>query len=343
MLARLARQEHAARLAAEEAQKQGMRVTARFAARTVVREVALRWAALEGAAADPELRGLLRGVQDPGPLRPRPDLEDWLRRQHTEHFLTTRATSWFLTDAQGRQIARHPPAAKLVGRNFAFRDYFHGKGEDRPQSARGAGPLTDVHCSVVYESQAIGRRLVAFSAPVWGEKRAPAGKGPIAVLSMTVELGHFGVLQASLSKDQIAVLVDTRHDWVDGKGPKGLILHHPHLAELSRDPGLQKLPVFRLDPARVEWLQRLRRQALEHERREAQRPSDQQPAAEEGEVSDTLETNYRDPIGGAYRGPWLAAFEPVVIRRRAGAVKDIGWVVIVQERRGGAQTEAEDR
>ena len=40
-----------------------------------------------------------------------------------------------------------------------------------------------------------------------------------------------------------------------------------------------------------------------------------------------LEGSYRDPVGGEFGGPWLAAFEPVVV-----GDSDTGWVVIAQER-----------
>jgi serine/threonine-protein kinase len=338
-LAHLARQEHAARLAAEEAREQALGATARFAARTIVREVALRWAVLEGAASEPALHRLLRALETPGQLRLRPErrqLLAWLEQQYHDNYLTTRATSWVLTDAQGRHLARYPDDPKLVGRNFAFRDYFHGQGKDWPESARGFKPLTEPYCSVVYESQATGHRLVAFSVPVWGTK-GPSGDRPVrAVLSMTVELGHFGTLQTSLARDQIAVLVDTRSDWLEGVHRKGLILHHPALAEQLRRQQPGKLPIFRLDPTRVDELKDLGRQALAYERNQAQLPWDQQAGNPPPETSASRDRDYRDPASGAYRGPWLAAFEPVIIKRRANQVKDIGWVVIIQQRRPGA-------
>ena len=47
-----------------------------------------------------------------------------------------------------------------------------------------------------------------------------------------------------------------------------------------------------------------------------------------------FEEDWRDPVGGPYAGPWLAAFEPVPVEGRLEPVRDTGWVVVVQERAG---------
>jgi tRNA A-37 threonylcarbamoyl transferase component Bud32 len=337
-LAHLGRQEHQTRLAAEQAQEDGIQMAARFAARTTAREVALRWAVLEGVAADPQLRHLLTslpGAESLGSQPTRRQLDTWLERWHADHARTTRAASWFLTDAQGRHLARHPAAAKLVGQNFSFRDYFHGGGRDLPEPTPGLRPLRDVYCSIVYESQATGRRLIALSVPVWNDEPTVSERRVLAVLSMTVEVGRFAALHLSPGKDQTVALIDTRADQIEGEARKGLVLHHPHLAELIPDDSTMpvKLPVFRLDPPRIERMERLCRHALEHERRQTD-PAWSQFAQVPPVFPGSLDRNYRDPVGGAYEGPWLAAFEPVVVWRPTSAVKDIGWVVVVEERRG---------
>ena len=55
-------------------------------------------------------------------------------------------------------------------------------------------PIRGPHRSAVFDSQASGNRIVAFSVPVWSE---PSESGPpevVGVLGMTVQLGHFGEL-----------------------------------------------------------------------------------------------------------------------------------------------------
>jgi tRNA A-37 threonylcarbamoyl transferase component Bud32 len=335
-LAYLADQERQARRAAEQAREQGIRVTARFAARTVAQEVALRWSLLGKAGADPQLRRLVEQLRTAERLPQQPasqELQGWLERQYNQHSGKTGTTSWFLTDARGRHLGRHPPAPRVVGQNFAYRDYFHGKGRDLPPGTKGLRPIQDAHCSVVYESQAIGEPLVAFAAPVRGESHN-GEREVLAVLAMTVEAGHYGALQAQLGKDQIATLVDTRNDWLEGAPRQGLILHHPRLVELRSEGG--PLPVFRVGPDRVQQLEQLRAAEREHQVRQAKLSWQEQLAAPAWVVPGGLDRDYRDPVGGAYGGGWLAAFEPVLVKRPDGAIKDIGWVVIIQERRGGS-------
>jgi serine/threonine-protein kinase len=334
-MAQLAERERDARIHAEHMQENGLRVAAKFAARTVAGEIDLRWRILETEAADTELvrrlSALTRGgaAADPGSRRV---LQAWVEARHQWHWDATYSTSWFLTDRAGRQLARAPFSEKSVDQSYAFRDYFHGLGRDlAPAEAGGVEPIRDVHRSVVFESQASGNRVVAFSVPVWGEADPGAQRQVLGVLGMSVELGRFGILQIGLGKDQVALLVDTQ---ANAAGEVGLVLHHPYLAELKLSQPMRQVPTFRLDASRVEALRELRQRALEHERVREALPDDEASLLGDRPYEGSIDRNFRDPAAGDYAGRWLAAFEPVIVRGRAEKVRDTGWVVIVEERAG---------
>jgi tRNA A-37 threonylcarbamoyl transferase component Bud32 len=350
LLARMADQERAARITADQMRQQSVSVASRFAAKTIGNELDLRWRILEARAADPELRDLLERLQaadrpaEPKALRAwlknQPDgkrLQAWMEARHQECFQTTQATSWILLDQEGVLLARSP-ASGVIGRNYAFRDYFHGQGMDLdPEATAASEPLADVHRSIVFESQATNEWMVAFSVPVWTANADARQRSVRGVLCMTVELGRFGVLQIGLGKDQVAVLVETRTDWIEGRSRQGLILHHPRLAELRLKQFRGQdgpIPVFRLDRPRVQLLEQLRRLRLrqDHERKEL--PWEEQLTRQQAALPGTFDANYQDPVGGDYAGRWWAAFEPVFVTGRADPIKDTGWVVIVQERVG---------
>ncbi len=199
--------------------------------------------------------------------------------------------SWFFCDAEGTSWARMP-RSKTIGRNFAWRSYFHGGSADRPDHTWRPPPgmnITKTTLSAVFRSQASERWIVAVSTPVFeGEKF-------LGIVALTVEVGQFGELKEG--NDQFAVLVDLR----EGDN-EGVILQHPLFDKLLTEEG--SLP-DRLTACRL--------------------TADDLPNEPERMV------HYRDPLGedpagAAYRGQWLARMEPV----RLGD-EETGWVVIVQE------------
>jgi serine/threonine-protein kinase len=320
-LGQQARHERDARVAAERMREQGIRVAAQFAARTIAYEIDLRWWILKGAADDAELRQHLKtlaAVEKPNTHAAWKDLQRWTKDRFTES-VRTKATSWIVTDHRGRHIARHPSDEDLVGRSFAFRDYFHGLGRDFPEGTVKE-PIRDVHRSVVFESQATGNRMVTFSVPIWSD--APGSSECLGVLGMSVELGEFGGLRIGNGGDhdaptRVAVLLDVKEDWLEGQPRKGLILQHPWFEEL-RAIKPAKLPILRVSPEQLERLESLRQARL--------RPGTPINGHD-------VDPDYRDPASDEdYAGRWLAAFEPVVIEGRSEKAKDTGWAVIVQER-----------
>jgi eukaryotic-like serine/threonine-protein kinase len=205
------------------------------------------------------------------------------------------AASWFFCDARGISTARIGRGDTL-GRNFAWRSYFHGGLEDQEESWQPepeehiAGPTL----SAVFRSHATARWVVAVSAPVYDP-------GPeeqfLGVVALTVEVGKFVDLPGL--QQQFAVLVDCR----PGEN-EGVILFHPLFKQFLAEQ--QKLP-DRFKDYRLKNQDLPDENHIEHQR------------------------YYADPLavdekGGDYQGQWLARMEPVTVRGW-----QTGWVVIVQQ------------
>jgi hypothetical protein len=211
-----------------------------------------------------------------------------------------------------------------VGDNFAYRDYFHGEGQDYQEGTEHE-PIRGFHRSIVFKSAATGNLIVAFTTPVWDEKEVEV----IGILGMTVELGHFGGLHTNLGPDQLAVLVETKNDWIEEDEKTGLVLHHPALTEAPKGQG-----VFRISPGLVKNMERLRQLELGRRDRLRMLSQEERLALDPMEpLLGSLDREYQDAVGGRYEGNWLAAFEPVVVNAGPDDFGDTGWIVIVQERR----------
>lgn len=300
---------------------------ARYVARTAANELERRCEAVEQVASSerlrralaetlgqPELQALLKRLSDPA--LDESQLEP-LRQQFRQHPSRQRlqrefealipipwrppphrgssdeVASWFYCDANGISAARLPESLTL-GKNFAWRSFFHGGIADRPRSWRPAPGehLRRTKPSAVFRSQASDRWIVAIAAPVWD---GSPHKRFLGVVAMTVEVGRFVELQGS--QDQFAVLID----WREGEH-KGIVLQHPLLDALRAAQGKV--------PDRFEQY-RLRREDLPNRLQRMQAYRD--PLAQ-------------DPEGHRYDKRWLAQMQPI---RARGA--DTGWIVIVQE------------
>ncbi len=243
--------------------------------------------------------------------------QKWLEATVARH-ANLQASSWFITDAHGFQLARVPADEKTISRNWAYRDYFHGQGKDLERNTRPP-PITQPHLSIVFTSRASGFRMVAFSVPVWSG--TPGESRVVGVMAMTVELGKFAEIQRDTAgMQQVTALVDSN---LDGQGLRGALLEHPHLADLKekkeRGTHSGKLPQYYLNPQQTELLSAL-----------------MQPDGGEEAVVSTLD-HYQDPVGGkSYGGEWLAAIEPVVVSGESTGDYHTGWAVVVQEPRNAA-------
>ncbi len=236
------------------------RFAAQFVAENVAGQISHRWQLLEQAANRHEMQRLLvEAYRQPRGSPPREALQaalTGLREGHPD----ISATSWFVTDRDGRQLARYPQG-KTIDQVYSYRDYFHGQGRDLEPGTKDIKPIQDVHRSIVFRSKATKRRMVAFSVPVFSEHRDGETPSVIGVLAMTVELGTFAELRPEYgsSAAQFAVLVDSQEDW---HGRRGAVLEHPELARHMRGNS-GPLPEVYLAPKEIATLAELRPLKLE--------------------------------------------------------------------------------
>lgn len=270
-------------------------------AEIVSREMQGRWDALEAARKSPELIRMVKEHQDlQGLDGPENKLEDWLGKVRAQH-PDLKSTSWFITDRAGVQLARDPPHAGTFGKNFNYRDYFHGQGWDRPRDTRGLEPIKEPHLSSVFTSRSTQRRMVAFSVPITDPETGTIW----GVMAMTVELGLFTEVQRTdQPDDQLAVLVDSRTDSRDDgqPGQPGSVLEHRCFRHQQIPPQLY------LDAETTNHIQTL---------------------SSPGNITTSSVTDrYHDPV---VAGEWLAAIELVMINTPDNGRQPTGWAIIVQE------------
>lgn len=205
--------------------------------------------------------------------------------------------SWFICDAQGRQIYRFPDAGKSLSDSFHWRDYFHGRGEELDESIPHdkVAPRTKTGVSLAYLSTSSSKYKVSFATPVWDEDQ----KTVLGVMARGVHITDLldqwepQIGKEGRPEDRFLSLLETR-------GNRPHLLDHLRIEEALKRVGTreQGQVILRVSPAVEKAL----------------------------ETTDRLE-DYRDPIAQLdpkFDGPWLAAFYPV---------GNTGWTAVVQERR----------
>ncbi|MHC4878623.1 MAG: protein kinase domain-containing protein, partial [Planctomycetota bacterium] len=206
---RAADRERDARLAAAEAHIDSLQLSAQFVARTVGRDVQLRWLLLQKAAADPKLIEILLRMRDEDELSSEGDLElqNWLADQRSaamDDGGPAKSTSWFVDLADGRMAGRNPRSDR-IGMNYAYRDYFHGLGSDlKPDEAEAdpKPPISAPYRSIVFRSTSNNKWMVVLTVPIRADVADEAGAGEaqpskrqvIGVLAMSQSLGDFEIL-----------------------------------------------------------------------------------------------------------------------------------------------------
>lgn len=298
--------------ATEGKTRESLETAVKFAAQTVALEMNNRWQALNLAARDSRLLTALESL-DAAERAAAANILQARLKHHRNSFDGLKSASWFLCNAQGRQVARSPLSLRSIGKNYAHRDYFHGNGRDFPPTKDndplpGDPPYIEgTHHSVVYQSTSDASLKVAYSVPVFTSPGSDEERF-VGVLGMSVQLGGFSILREDLLDNHHLILVDLREDWLSGQAAKGLILHHPHLGTLGPNSG-QSQDRPRLAKDLVARLLTLRA----------------------NEPSFYLE-NFVDPVSASKRGS-LAAFAKVAVRSEGELPRDSGWAVIVREKR----------
>ncbi len=346
---------HDSRVAVAEQAQESNRWTARYASETVAAEIKRHFLAVERVAEDPrfvaavlatvdhpELAALSAELNDPlknaEELAARDAFIEHPARQPLQGIIEDilhdprkpRAASWFVANAEGTQIASafSTDARSPVGKNYAYRTYFHGGPSDLPLGPAGTPReerfpperrLERTHLSAAFPSTATDTWKVAVSTPIYyvsptddlngeaiTEDSHPEGRERIrflGVLALTVDLGNF--MQFNGDAEKFAVLVDGRAGETNG-----VILQHPLFDDILASG--RRLP------------QRFSKYKVDLE-------------------SLALRTGqpYQDPLGQddeakQYSQPWIASSVPVVLDRledgNGGTFAiESGLVVIVQE------------
>ncbi len=208
-------------------------------------EIVKRFAILEEAARDGAVAKLILSL-DANISREEMaehELINWIRFHRNDNHDKAPSDSWFINDQHGVQIARDPlidPRTEKLVKSFmssyAYRNYFHGLSKDLPKGANGEiNPIESPNLSAVYTSRNTGKLKVAFSVPIWSEPNEGEKRTVVGVLSMSVGLGEFEVLDNYMRREKKKiVLVDLRKDYLESdaqpptESPKrGLILEHP--------------------------------------------------------------------------------------------------------------------
>ena len=286
-------------------------VSANILAKSVQTELNDRLSELVRVAGDEQVQSIQDSTAAHDvPWRDRSDLKELLdgikesidaRRKDSFRELDT---SWFMTDASGVLRWRHPESTSVMDRSFAHRDYFHGRGleYDREAVPDDIRPIQSPHISLSFRSAQTNRMMVAISVPIWDKDKQRV----VGVLART---SHHGELLAayktsisgstasddSSNINRLIALVDNRTwEFLDHQSSMGLRTNEKIEDVILDEPVQRKLRNLTKD-------------------------------ANSG--SNTSVDNYIDPFGKTnpeYEGRWLAAFSPV---------GDVGWTVIVQERR----------
>ncbi|QDU81303.1 Serine/threonine-protein kinase PrkC [Polystyrenella longa] len=305
-------------------------LTARVLANSLADELEFRKNEFQRISRDPQLLQALEeaaaenweGFDDPDPgKQPRftnilnefKELNDLERTQQG----VKKDTSWFITDVRGKQVWRSPDG-KYIGRNYAWRDYFHGLGRDFIENSDEHNPdkiqpISEPHISIPFKSTETQRYMLAITVPVIN-----ADKETIGVLARTTQLGNL--------LEKYEKHLDTQHDPqlnVDRtialyERTSGVVLDHPVLSSPNIPKSLLATE-FIVAPDVQSKFQELGTDS-DLSRREAER-----------------EMHFRDPMAPSkpeqFEGEWLAAF---------ALVPNANWVAVVQEQREAALEPVDD-
>jgi hypothetical protein len=243
----------------------------------------------------------------------RKDLDAYLQRRLGRHKSHPKLASIFVLDSQGTQLAaafEGEERSRSIGRNLAFRAYFHGGPRDLPRDTRVSDqvkPITETHLSAVFQSTTTRKWKIAVATPV--VQTVNDREEIVGLFVITINLGDFEFFE-HVQKDQhdrFAVLVDGRPGDLDGRPHEsmGLILQHPLFDEILGS-GKPLPESFR---------------------------SRRAPLTSKGELPTA---RYEDPLaadelGANYRKPWVASAVPVRLNDVDPNAKPSGLVVLVQE------------
>ncbi len=110
------------------------------------------------------------------------DLAALLERFHQQR-ARHRYDAWFLADPTGKLLAYHPPTgAPLPQTNFAWRDWFNGRGDQKPDHRPALPPIRKTHISHPYLGKMRQGVAMAISTPIWDPADREHRGEPLAIL-----------------------------------------------------------------------------------------------------------------------------------------------------------------
>jgi serine/threonine protein kinase len=293
-----------------------------------------RLSMLRHAADDSDLPELLRATEGVGPGSPEfSALSSWLEEKKESSGLTDieqRDTTWFVTDASGRQVAREPHGSSLGKEHYWTRSYFHGGPMDLDVESgqSDVSPIGQEAVSAPYSSTSEpGKWKIAFSVPIVVSTHE-GGKETIGVLCMSVRLEDLTWFPAAVENSAVALVELYRENWLEGdlKGQTkiGQIIDHSGLEAAALVGEDDEADPFCVDSELVPQLQELREKRLKSKsflKKELLRRSDL-----------CVSKEYLDPVSANPKQFRRAAFEPVFVTGDPErTITNIGWLVIVHD------------
>ena len=306
-------------------------LSANLLADSINRELEDRRHELETLAKDTQLREEVAALA----TRPQPEREplllrlDRLKRENDERLKELNRVvdaSWFLLDSAGIQRWRSP-ASSHPDENLAWRDFFHGGGNDYPPHEIPVDnhAIRSCRISIPFKSTNSELYVVALSVPIFDPQE---GEDVIGVLCRTLTLGSLIKDYQRNWQSNDANGVNRKLAIVDGGEQDGE--HYWQLLAHSwmDDSKLGKITEADFRKLRLEGINNKEVVANLEQLMRQSRKGDESASIDE-ECDRTR--RYIDPVHqfepDTYGGEWLAAFSPV------GSTK---WVAVVQERKDAA-------
>ena len=246
-----------------------------------------------------------------------PTVRASLQAHMTERYVDTRDVAdvklvSLLVQGRDGLIFSRVPKAENIGKNYAYRDYFHGQGEDLSPYA-APPPAEGVVLSSVFISTTTGRPHVALSVPIRDPDASGVTGKVIGRLTLTMNVGDLGMFD-HLGAEETPMLVEARkYDWGD-RNSYGVVVHHPDDPAdpaLTGDAAAASLPT--VEQATLDRVVALSKQ---HRR------------SDDGQIARSL-TGFVDPLHGEVTE---AAFAPVSVLGRPEENRSTGWFVILSSR-----------
>ena len=241
-------------------------------------------------------------------------------------------TSWFLTDAAGRQRWRDPASPGTLDAPFHWRDYYHGRGVELPRDTplTDVSPVSETYVSHPFRSDATGRMMVSLSTPVRNDRGET-----VALLARTLHLNallaEYNVFRPGIEGGAAAGGPADAPEPRDEPVTRVIALYERRSGELLDHPWLDAHPHATAAEKAAARLPEGERAVLEQLAALAPRTI---PAADGRAAVPAVyrSATHADPVagvegGGRYDGAWIAAFVPV---------GGTDWATVVQERRAAA-------